>query len=497
MGIDIFTGGNSSLEALIQTTLDIEAQPRFAYEDKKVLFQARQTALSEIDSQLSSLNSLSERLTDVLTDYFAAKTVSTSDDDIFSATAESGALAGSHDVSITRLASSDTRVSKQYTSTGTDLVTFFSTNGSQNFDLEIAHPTTDDSDNRETISVTIDPSGTTDDDIMDEIALAVNNAMSTAVTAETIDADEKLTASVVHEEDGKSRMIFKSGQSGYTYRMVQTDSTNSLLAELEINSASQTSGTSGGYITLVGTSDSTSELNSKLDIDGLTFYRDSNTINDILDDVTLNVKDVTASTESMQVSVDTETVKEEIQALLDAYNKVILYIKEQSKVNPETSTRGPLAGDSTYSFVRYSLRNILTGNISGVGTGNPEHLFEVGITAASDGTLSFTDDEEFENALAAGSSQVSDLFNNSTDGIATQVEDFLENFVKTGGIIDDSKTSITDRIKSIDDRIERFDERLARREVQLRKTFAKMQEVSTLLGGQSAAFSSLQSSLRF
>lgn len=497
MGIDIFTGGNQSLEALIQTTLNIEAQPRFAFEDKKELFQARQTVLSEIDSQLSSLNSLAERLTDALTDYFAAKTVSTSDDDIFSATAEAGALAASHDVSIDRLASSDSRVSKQYTSTGTDLVTFFSTNGSQTFDLEIAHPTTADSGNRETISVTVNPSGTTDDDIMDEIALAVNNAMSTAVTAETIDADEKLTASVVHEEDGTSRMIFKSGQSGYTYRMVQTDSANSLLAELEINSASQTSGTSGGYITLVGTSDSTSELNSKLDIDGLTFYRDSNTINDILDDVTINAKDITTSTESMQVSVDTETVKEEIQAMLDAYNKVILYIKEKSSVDPETSARGPLAGDSTYSFVRFSLRNIFTGNISGADTGNPEHLFEVGITAANDGTLSFTDDEKFENALAAGSSQVSDLFNNSTDGIANQVEDFLENFVKTGGIIDDSKTSITDRIKSIDSRIERFDERLAQREVQLRKQFARMQEVSTLLGGQSAAFSSLQSSLLF
>ena len=231
MGADLFIQGNPAIEQLIATTLQIEAQPRFAIEDKKALYQARETVLSELNSKLSSLNSLSERLTSVLTDYFAAKTVSSSDKDLFTATAESGALAGSHDISIARLASADTRVSKQYTTTGTDLVTFFSTNGSQTFYLEVAHPTTDDDDNRETISVTIDPSGTTDDDIMDEIALAINNAMSSAVTAETIDADEKLTASVVHEENGVSRMIFKSGQSGYTYRMVQTDSTNYLLIE--------------------------------------------------------------------------------------------------------------------------------------------------------------------------------------------------------------------------------------------------------------------------
>lgn len=496
MGIDIFSGGNASLEALIQVTLDIEAQPRFVYEDRKVLFKARETALSEVDSQLSSLNTISKRLTDVLTNYFASKTISTSDKDLFTATAESGALAGNHDISIARLASSDTRVSKQYTSAGTDLKTFFDTNGSQTFQLEIAHPTTEDPDNRVTISVALTPSGTTDDAIMNEIALAINNAMGSAVTAKTIDADEKLTASVVHEENGVSRFIFKSGKSGYTNRMVMTDSANSLLATLEINSASQSSGTSGGYITTVGTSASTSLLNSKVDIDGLTFYRDSNTIGDILDDVTLNLKGVTATTESMQVSVDTENVKEELQALLDAYNKVILFIKDKSKVDPKTSARGPLAGDSTYSFVRFSLRNIFTGKVSGIDSGNPEHLFEVGITAAADGTLSFTDEEKFENALAAGSSKVSDLFN-STNGIATQVKSFLKSFVKTGGIIDDSKKSIQARIKSLDSRIKRFDERLARREVQLRKQFAKMQQVSTLLGGQSMAFSSLQSSLRF
>ena len=60
--------------------------------------------------------------------------------------------------------------------------------------------------------------------------------------------------------------------------MVMTDSANSLLSTLEISNSVQSSGTSGGYITDVGTSASDSLLNSKLLVDGLTFYRDSNTI---------------------------------------------------------------------------------------------------------------------------------------------------------------------------------------------------------------------------
>lgn len=496
MGFDIFASGSSSIDRLIETTLQIESIPRFRLEDRKAALNVRKKVLSDLDSKLSALTSLAKKYTDVLTDYFAAKTASSSDSALFSATAESSALVGNHDVFVERLAISDTRVSQQYSATGTELRTFFDTNGSQTFQISVGHPTDSDSSNRETISVTVNPTGATNDDIMNEIALAVNNAMSSAVTADTIDADEKLSASVVHEEDGKSRMIFKSSKSGFTYRMVMTDSGNSLLSTLDINSTAQSSGTAGGYITSVGTSASDSLLNAKLQVNGLTFYRDSNAIGDILDGVTMTLKGVTQTTENMKVEVDVKSVKEGLQELLDAYNSVINFLKENSRVDPDTKVRGALAGDSTYSFLRSKLRGILTGKVSGIDAGNPEHLFEIGITAASDGTLSFTDTEKFENALAEGSTKVSDLFN-STNGIANDLKDLLGNYVKVGGIISDSTNSMADKIKSMDKRIERFDDRLAKRELQLRTEFARMQQIATLLGGQSAAFASLTSSFRF
>jgi len=496
MGADLFIQGNPAIERLIATTLQIEGQPRFALEDRKAALNSRNKVLSDLDSKLSALNKLAKRLTDKLTDHFAKKIVDSSDSDLFTATAESKALAGSHDILVQRLASSDTRVSKQYTSSGTALTSFFSTNGSQTFDIEVAHPTTANSSNREKISVTINSSGATDDDVLDDIALAINNAMSAAVTAETIDADEKVFASVVHEESGKSRLIFKTEQSGFTNRMVMTDSANSLLSTLEISNNVQSSGTSGGYITDVGTSASDSLLNSKLLVDGLTFYRDSNTINDILDGVTMTIKAVTPATETLKVSTDVEAVKKEIEEFLTAYNDVITYIKQKQKVDPETNSRGVLASDSTYSFMRSKFRGIMSDPVAGISSGNPEHLFEIGITAASDGTLSFTDEEKFENVLAAGSVPISDLFN-STNGVANQLKTFMDDFIKIGGIIDDGKESVEDRIKTLDGRIKRFDNRLAKREVQLRKQLARMQQISVLLGGQAAAFSSLAQTFRF
>lgn len=492
MSIDIFSSGNTSIERLIQSILQFEAQPRFALEDRKRDINLKSAVLTDLDSKLSTLHSLSKRLTDQITDHFSSKAASSSDKNIFTASVTTTALAGNHDVFIERLASSDTRVSKQYDESGTDLRTFFDANGSQVFQIDVGHPTSTDSTNRETISVTINPTGSTNDDILDEIATAINDAMSAAVTAGTITNDEKIAASVVHEESGKSRLIFRSEKSGFTYRMGMTDSANSLLATLEINSSVQSSGTSGGFITNVGTSATDSALNAKLQIDGLTFFRDSNTINDILDGVTLNLKDVTTATETLTVSVDSDSVKKEVEDFLGAFNDVLTFIRAKTAVDPTTNSRGALAGESTYRGLISNLRGIMSGFVDSVTSGNPEALFEIGITAASDGTLSITDEEKFQNVLAEGSTKIADLFN-STNGIASRIKTTLEQYVKVGGIIDNSKDVLDDRIKSLDNQINRFDDRLFRREQQLREQFAQMQKLSQLLGRQSAAFLSISS----
>ena len=113
MGLDIFSAGNSSIDRLIETILQLESRPRFLLESRKETLKTRKTVLSDLDSKLSALSTLSKRLTDVITNHFAIKSVSSSDEKKFTATADATALASSHDVAIARLASSDTRVSKQ------------------------------------------------------------------------------------------------------------------------------------------------------------------------------------------------------------------------------------------------------------------------------------------------------------------------------------------------------------------------------------------------
>jgi len=466
-----------------------ESRPRDELVKKQGGLNDRKDILSDLDSKLTSLQTKAERLTDPITDYFALHNASSSDPDLFTVSAGAAAELGNHSLTVERLAVSDTRVSKQYTDSSSSFGAYVA---DQTFSIGVGHPTDLDATNRESVSVTVaaaDFTGT-DDSVLLAVADAINTAMSNAVLAETIDSDEVVNASVVTEEMGKSRLVLRSAQSGYTYRMDFTDSADSLLADLEVSAAVASSGTAGGYITAVGTGATDSSLNAKFNLDGLTFYRDSNNVTDALSGVNFKLLGTFATTETLTVTADTAGVKEEVQGYLDAYNEALKYLKEQTQINPTSYERGPLADDITYGNILYDLRSYSVSTVSGVTNSDYSKLFNIGIEADDDGYLSIADTDKFEAAVEANSTYVAEIFN-ASDGIATQLASYLENYVKVGGTIDGSKSNVDDQLTSLSDRMDLMDDILARRESQLRAEFTSLQETMYRLSSQQSFLGSV------
>jgi len=465
-----------------------ESRPKNDLLDRQEDLYTRKTVLSDLDSKLSALQSKAERLSDPITDYFASRTASVSDSDVISATSGETAALGNHSITIDRLAISDTRVSQQYTDTDTSFSGFVA---DQTFMIEIGNPTDTDPNYRRNISITVSAADLAldNDEALLQIADAINSAMYTVVTAETIGSEEQVRASVVTEESGKSRLVLRSDSSGYTYRMDFTDSADNLLSALGISDAVQSSGTAGGYITDVGTSVTSSMLNSKLNIDGLDFYRDSNNVTDALTGVTLKLLDTSATTQTVTVVADVEGVKSEVNGMLDAYNEAITYLRENTQIDPNTYKRGLLADDITYRGIIYDLRNYTMNEVTGVSNSDYSRLFNIGIEADSDGNLSIADSDKFQTAIETNSSYVSEVFN-ASDGFATQLDTYLENYVKTSGSIDASKNNIEDQLTSLSDRISLMDDILYRREAQLRQEFTSLQEMMYNLQSQQSFLSS-------
>lgn len=473
----------NSIDLLIEQQMKLYRRPLDQLTVRRDELNSRKSALSDLNSKLSSLKNQSSKLVDTaVTNYLGTKKATSSDTAKFSATASSAAQLGNHTLTVQRLATMDTRVSKQYSDTNSDFTGFLA---DQTFSIGVAHPTDVDSNNRETINVTVsaaDFTGT-NDNVLAAIAEAINAAMSEAIASETIENDELVRASVVTEEDGVSRLVFRADQSGYTNRMDFSDSADNLLQALEVNSASQTTGASGGYITDVGTSASNSLLNAQLNMDGLTFYRNANDITDMLSGVSLRLLDTFATPETMTVSADTETVKNEVQTFLDTYNASMKSLRKYAITDPDTKVTGILARDNTYRGMIADLRQFSVATITGATNSRYSKLYSIGIEADSTGNLSITDSSKFNAALEDNGKNVSDLFQ-SADGIATNLKSYLDDYIKSSGKIASTKKNIDSQLTLLNTHITQVEDRMQVKENNLRKQFASLQSMMNTLVNQ-------------
>ena len=193
----MFSSSNS-VENLVYQYMRFEQGPINRILARQNELNTKKTILSTLDSKLSSLYSGSDRLTDSIIDYFAVNKASSSNEEYLQVSAGSNASAGTFSVDINRLATSDTRVSRQYTSENTDFSSFTE---DQTFSISLSHPTEENDNNRVTVSVTIsaDVFQNTTEDVLEEIMESINSAMSTAVVNDELETEEKISVSVVYK----------------------------------------------------------------------------------------------------------------------------------------------------------------------------------------------------------------------------------------------------------------------------------------------------------
>jgi len=475
-------------EILISQMIQLERQPQFVLEDQRAAAKRFKTVLSDFDSKLSTLHTLMKTFTNQFSNPFEGRAVSGGETDAFTVAIGDEAAFGTHSLRVERLAATDTRISKQLTGTGNALSTFFGANGAQTIQISVASPTDVDPDNRVDIDVLVDPVGTTDEEILKEIATAIDDAMDAAVTAGTIKNTERASGSVVKETSTTARLSLRSGQTGFTNRLTFTDSANGLLSLLELDNAAVATGTGGGQVTDVGTDETNSALNSRFVLDGLTLYRSNNQVSDALEGVTLSLKQAATTASDFSVEPDAEGIEEQVKSFIESYNDILTYIKAKAEVDGDTGSRGDFAGETTFTGLRFGMRNDIAKQVTSQSVGAPGYLRDLGITIGTDGTLSLSDADALVAAVRSDAAGVQGLFA-GTDGIATRLTNRLDSFLGIDGILDGRSDAIDDRVKRLDDQIDRWDALMEIRENQLREQFARLQEAMTLFQGQQQTLS--------
>lgn len=288
-----------------------------------------------------------------------------------------------------------------------------------------------------------------------------------------------------------NKLVLKSKNTGSSDTITWSDTSGTLLGStLRLTGASVAGGTDAKFtINSTNASDEITKSSNNFTINGVTY--------------TLKNTNVTAYTDTTYTTVtvkqDTSTIQSKITSFLDKFNAVTEYIKDKSNVNSSTKTRGPLAGNATFTSLRSQLFQKLMEQISGLTAGNPDYLNEIGITVSKSLKASLSDTTKFNDTITSNSKAVEDLFN-STNGVAKKIENLIKPYVESSSsdrssIIDETKNVINKQITDLDTRISRMETRLSIKENQYRQQFYKMQDLLNNLVLQGSQITSLTQSM--
>ena len=431
-GIDVPT--------VVSEVLQPQTQQVTQWQTEETTYKNQTTALQQLNTQLQTLLTDANNLNDPLGSFDAMDTA-VSDASVLSASASTGAVAGTHTISVTSLATTSSEYSNEVasgsTAIGTGAITLQVGSGSAS-------------------TITVDSS----DDTLTGLAAAINKQ------------NLGVTASVITDAGG-SRLTLVSNSSGAAGNITISGNTSGL---------SFTVGSKG--------------QDASLTVDGVPIDSSSNTVANAIPGITLNLMDTTSSPVTLQVSPDTSQAASAINTFVSDYNTVISNLNSQFTSGGSSGTTGTLMGDSAAEFVQSTLLGDATGGVS--GNGAIASLADLGITMNEDGTLA-VDSSKLSTALTNNFQQVQNFFQATSTGFAQKFSSDLNNLTNpTNGPIAVDLNGITSSVSSLQSQITDFQANLTTEQQSLTTYYdnvnVTLQSLPSLLASINAQLGSLTTS---
>ena len=470
-------GSGLDIEGIISQLMEIEKRPLTQLNNKKAEQQAQLSAFGSLKSVLSSFQDSVQELAKPTV--FNGLKAALTDTTMATVSASSSAAAGTHEIEVQSIAQSQKIKSEAFASTdtiigsGTLTIAFGTYNGDGTFTANTE---------KAAKTITIDPAKSTLADIRDTIN----------------DANAGITASIVNDGNG-NRLVIASKDSGLANALKITvndadgnHTNNAGLSKLAFDAST------GGVANMTET---VAAKNAVLVIDGITIQKSSNTIDDALEGVTLNLlKADPGTTSTLTVEKDNSSVEAAMKAFVTTYNSLEKTVTNLSRYDPANDQASILTGDSTVRMVQFRVRAMLSDNP--LPAGGINSLSELGISFQKDGTLAL-DDSKLSAVLADPDKNISEFFGDipgtttSTPGFISRLDQLIDGMTRSDGLIESRIDGIDSVIKTIDKRSESLEYRLEEVEKNLRAQYtaldtmiASMTQTSNYLQQQLASLSS-------
>lgn len=420
-------GVNLDVQGLVSQLMELESAPLYRLQEKENDFQSQLSAFGRLKSALSSFQTSMDALASL--DKFETYKVSTSESDTdqsFTATVDSSAVSGRFSIEVQNLA-----VANKFGSN-------FGNNPANNFfssTSDIAVPGANQSDNLD-ISVgsdelSINIEGKSLSQIRDEI--------NAAADAENIG----VSASIITQGDSEYQLVLSATETGIANEISVAGKAAKKLNLAETQAAADA-------IILVD--------------NAYTITSASNTIENAISGVTLNLLKVSGASANMAIEVDAEKAKESINGFVSGFNTLLGTINALKESG--------LEGDSSLNSILSSIRREF--NTSAGLSSSFNFLSEMGITSnAKTGELEL-DNSKLDKAISTDYEGISQLFANDNKGIAFRLEARMDDYLSFDGMIKTREEGLRSRIDNNEDAQSRIEYRLGLIEARYLKEFSSL-----------------------
>ena len=174
---------------------------------------------------------------------------------------------------------------------------------------------------------------------------------------------------------------------------------------------------------------------ASIKVDGISYTRSSNTIDNLLSGSTLTLKAPTVGSALVDLSRDTTSTKDKIKALVTAFNDANTIFKEVSDPKSTLDTYGAtLVSDSTVRMFSQQMRNMVLGTSSTPAT-KASAMWQIGVSITQTGELDL-DETKLDAALKDNYDDIVKMFTGNKNL-------FLSTATDPAGIAGDAVRKIT------------------------------------------------------
>ncbi len=254
----------------------------------------------------------------------------------------------------------------------------------------------------------------------------------------------------------------------------------------------------------------TTAQDAVFEIDGVRVTRPTNSINDVIPNVTINLSDTTPAPATVKVTPDYESIKNGIINFVGNYNRfmletLVLTSRNEAILNEANylsdaerealrKNMGKFQGDTSLNQLRSSLQRFMMEPYPS-GVPNISLLQQVGISTNTSGRTSGSTPEaarlrgyleinegQLDQAIRENLVAVKNLFGMDTNGdlvidsgAAFRVDEYIRPYVQTGGFIANRVNTLNSQIDRQNREIRNFNDYLVRYEQDLKRRYGQME----------------------